>query len=190
VDIRADIYSLGGTLYYFLAGRSPFEHGTVGQKLEWHQTKPPPPPLANYRKGVPDGLVAVLDKMLAKNPDDRYRTPTEVVEALAPWGDRSVPPPTADEMPKLSASAYRLGLSPPPSSVLTRPIATAIPPLPAKVGATPIPPVPETEEVPTLAEPPVSVPRSGNRGWLIAAAVALLAAVALALWLIFGGATR
>ena len=195
VDIRADIYSLGGTLYYFLAGRSPFEHGTVGQKLEWHQSKPPPP-LANYRKGVPDGLVAVLDKMLAKNPDDRYATPTEVVEALAPWGDRPVPPPTADEMPKLSASAYRLGLSPPPSSVLTRP--SAIPLLPAKVRDTPTPPpvIPETEEAPTLAEPPASgpvpvpVPHSGNRGWLFASVVALLLAGVLALWLIFGGATR
>ncbi len=195
VDIRADIYSLGGTLYYFLTGRSPFEHGTIGQKLEWHQSKPPPP-LANYRKGVPDGLVAVLDKMLAKNPDDRYATPAEVAEALAPWGDRPVPPPTADEMPEMAASAYRLDLSPPPPSVLTRAGAVPLPRAepdrpPAEVRVAPEPPpVPETEEAPTLAEPPAPVPRSGNRGWLFASVVALLAAVALALWLIFGGATR
>lgn len=119
VDIRADIYGLGGTLYYFLTGRSPFEHGTVQQKLLWHQTKPPPP-MADFRKGIPDGLVAVVLKMLAKNPDDRYATPQEVAEALAAW-DRPVPVPTDAEMPKVPASAYRLGLSPSHSVMLPRP---------------------------------------------------------------------
>src|SRR5207245_5250809 len=43
VDIRADIYSLGGTFYFCLAGLAPFAEGTVAQKLIWHQTRQPRP---------------------------------------------------------------------------------------------------------------------------------------------------
>ena len=41
VDIRADIYSLGGTMYYLLTGKSPFQEGTNAQKIIWHQVRHP-----------------------------------------------------------------------------------------------------------------------------------------------------
>src|SRR5262245_41776934 len=82
VDIRADVYSLGGTFYYCLTGRTPFNEGTVAQKLIWHQTRQPKP-IRSLRPEVPEGIVAVVEKMMAKDPAQRYQTPAEVAEALA-----------------------------------------------------------------------------------------------------------
>src|SRR5207245_8075657 len=62
VDIRADIYSLGATFYYCLTGRSPFNEGTVAQKLIWHQTRQPGS-IAGLRPDVPAGIVASVGRM-------------------------------------------------------------------------------------------------------------------------------
>src|SRR5262249_22389558 len=67
VDIRADIYSLGGSLYYLLVGKSPFQDGTMPQKMIWHQVRQPKP-VASLRDDVPEALLAVMDRMLAKDP--------------------------------------------------------------------------------------------------------------------------
>jgi serine/threonine protein kinase len=104
VDIRADIYSLGATLYFLLGKKSPFEEGTVAQKLLWAQTKPPKP-IREMRSDVPEELARVLDRMMAKDPKDRYQTPKDVVEALAPWTATPIPPPSAEEMPRRSLAA-------------------------------------------------------------------------------------
>jgi eukaryotic-like serine/threonine-protein kinase len=101
VDIRADIYSLGATLYFCLTGRTPFSQGSVAQKLIWHQTRQPKP-VNSYRSDVPEGMVAVLSKMMAKDPAQRYQTPMEVAEALTPWTRKTIPPPPSTEMPRLS----------------------------------------------------------------------------------------
>jgi serine/threonine protein kinase len=83
-DIRADIYSLGCTLYFLLAGRAPFPEGTILQKLRAHRTHQPRP-LSDFRKDVPPALVRVLERMMAKDPAQRYQTPAEVAEALTPF---------------------------------------------------------------------------------------------------------
>src|ERR1700722_7865281 len=67
VDVRADIYSLGGTFYFLLTGKTPFGDGSVPQKLMWHRTRQPKP-LSAYRSDVPAAVQSVIDKMMAKEP--------------------------------------------------------------------------------------------------------------------------
>jgi serine/threonine protein kinase len=104
VDVRTDVYSLGATFYFLLTGQPPFPGGKAAQKLIWHQVKPPTP-VRELRPDVPEGMAAVVAKMLAKKPSDRYQTPAEVVEALAPWTGQPIPLPSEHEMPHLSLAA-------------------------------------------------------------------------------------
>ena len=82
-DIRADIYSLGCTLYALLAGRPPFA-GTVVNVVMAHIEKEAQP-LHELRPEVSAELSAVVAKMLAKDPAQRYQTPGEVAQALVPF---------------------------------------------------------------------------------------------------------
>jgi len=84
VDIRSDIYSLGCTLYYLLAGHPPFPDGTLAQRLLAHQTREPLP-IRKDRPDIPDGVVAILEKMMAKKPDDRYQTAKDASNAALNW---------------------------------------------------------------------------------------------------------
>ncbi|HZY83685.1 MAG TPA: serine/threonine-protein kinase, partial [Gemmataceae bacterium] len=104
VDIRADIYSLGATFYFCLTGRTPFTEGTVAQKLIWHQTRAPRA-IRSFRSDVPEALLAIIDRMMAKEASQRYQTPLEVVEALSPWTQTPIGPPPEVEMPSLSPAA-------------------------------------------------------------------------------------
>jgi serine/threonine protein kinase len=107
VDTRADIYALGGTLYFLLTGNSPVPDGTIAQKLVFHQTKDPVP-VEQVRPDLPDGLPQIVRKMMMKDPARRYQTPAEVAEALAPWADPYLPPPPAHEMPELCPAVLAL----------------------------------------------------------------------------------
>lgn len=84
VDIRADIYGLGATLYKLLTGHSPLENGQPRsrlQKLKALVTEEPTP-ISDHRSDLPAELVDIIGRMLARVPDDRFATPREVAEAL------------------------------------------------------------------------------------------------------------
>jgi WD40 repeat protein/serine/threonine protein kinase len=81
-DIRADIYSLGCTLYYLLTGRPPFQSATILGTLEAHRSMDPPP-LDRLCPEVPAELTSLVARMMAKEPDRRFQTPGEVADALA-----------------------------------------------------------------------------------------------------------
>jgi formylglycine-generating enzyme required for sulfatase activity/tRNA A-37 threonylcarbamoyl transferase component Bud32 len=81
VDIRADIYSLGFTLYYLLTGQVPFAGGTMMQKILKHRREEPRP-VEQLRPALPAGVAQVLRRMMAKPPEQRYQSPAEVAAAL------------------------------------------------------------------------------------------------------------
>jgi serine/threonine protein kinase len=83
-DVRADVYSLGATLYYLLTGRPPFEAGSVYDLYQAHISREPAP-LTLARPEVPAALAAVVARMMAKSPARRYQTPGEVALALEPF---------------------------------------------------------------------------------------------------------
>jgi serine/threonine protein kinase/class 3 adenylate cyclase len=83
VDIRADVYSLGCTLYHLLAGAPPFYDSDL--RPEKAHEKLAAPPIRSGTAPIPRKLNDVLRKMLAKRPEDRFQEPAEAAEALAPF---------------------------------------------------------------------------------------------------------
>ncbi len=117
-DVRADVYSLGATFYFLLAGQSPSPQGPLlDRRASPNSPRPPsqPWPLRDLRPEVPEGLAAILDRMMAKAPEERFQAPAEVVEALAPWTQAPVPPPPAAEMPELVVTLTRSSGGPTPT---------------------------------------------------------------------------
>jgi serine/threonine protein kinase len=80
-DIRADIYSLGCTLYHALAGQPPFPDTNLVRQMVKHATEKPAP-VKQFNRDVPDGLQQILDWMMAKDPAGRYPTPERAAQAL------------------------------------------------------------------------------------------------------------
>ncbi|MGL6095255.1 MAG: protein kinase domain-containing protein, partial [Fimbriiglobus sp.] len=101
IDHRADIYSLGLTFYFVLTGQTPYGEGSTAQKLIWHQMRQPKP-IREHRPEVPEEIWAVLQKMLAKSPGDRFQSAREVYQALTPWTANPIALPADAEMPKSS----------------------------------------------------------------------------------------
>jgi serine/threonine protein kinase len=102
-DIRSDIYALGCTLYHMLAGQPPFPDGGLGERILKH-LEAPPPDVRGFNPDVSAGLWAVLQKMLAKSPEDRYQTPEKLLEAL-----RHPPEPKPEPAPEPPAVRRRPG---------------------------------------------------------------------------------
>jgi serine/threonine protein kinase/WD40 repeat protein len=171
-DIRADIYSLGCTLYYLLAGRPPFQEASLYALLEAHQRRDAQP-LNFVRPDVPVELAAVVGKMLAKDPAKRYQTPIEVARALTPFFkpgqavQTATLPPRAEATPSEAAS----GTIDAAASATDESIAAqSVPVVPLHAPAAPIPaslsPIPVAEASPAFG---ISIDTHRNagrrRGW-------------------------
>jgi serine/threonine protein kinase len=104
VDIRADIYALGCTLYQLLNGTVPFHGGTMLEKLHRHHYEKPVP-LTRRRPDVPAALSAVVDRMLAKLPEQRYSVPAEVAAALQPFCSSGLPSLAPTTRPRMGPSS-------------------------------------------------------------------------------------
>jgi WD40 repeat protein/serine/threonine protein kinase len=128
-DIRADIYSLGCTLYYLLSARPPFEAATLADVLRAHCSRDPR--LLNLvRPEVPAELAVLVAQMMAKEPSRRFQAPMDVAEALAPF------------FAKQTADAHQ-----PPSSEISLAVASAA----DRASAEPTPCVADTVATPSSA---------------------------------------
>jgi tRNA A-37 threonylcarbamoyl transferase component Bud32 len=113
-DIRSDLYSLGCTLYFLLTGQAPFPGGSLTEKLVKHAIHDPEP-IEKLRPEIPAGVCAIVQRLLAKDPQARYQTPAEVAAALEPFtgADRStiqVPVYPSEPGVKARSSGLLVGL--------------------------------------------------------------------------------
>jgi serine/threonine-protein kinase len=101
-DARSDLYSLGCTLYFALAGAPPFEGGDAINKI-YKQRMDDPEPLEKVARGVPAAFAAIVRKLMAKDPADRYQTCAELRVDLERWTDplyvRSLLGPSGEPTP-------------------------------------------------------------------------------------------
>ncbi|MCC9604879.1 serine/threonine protein kinase [Blastopirellula sp. JC732] len=84
VDGRADLYSLGCSLYFLLVGHPPFPDGSLAQRIAKHQTIPPEK-IRKLRPNCPASLAKICEKLMMKKPEQRYQSAKEVAEALRNW---------------------------------------------------------------------------------------------------------
>ncbi len=166
-DIRADIYSLGCVLYHCLAGHPPFPETNIMSQMLKHATEKPAP-LASEVSGLPPGFQAVVDKMLAKSPDDRYPTPAVAADAFKPFlaSPGSAPAPAA-MLPAFrewleTESQLELTLKMPPSAVPSKPAPAPPTAAPAKSGTAPAAALPSSPPKPGTATAPALVPQSAR----------------------------
>ncbi len=182
VDIRADIYSLGITLFCLLAGQPPFANRSDDEKRQAH-AREKFPRLDQLRPTIPRPVLDILEKMVKKNPAERYQTPGEVARVLQPFG--------------CEAHQLLALLAPGASAVPTpRPVGQATPLqmkniLEAGTVLAPTTPAPthaaNLESVPPLRATQPTAPAAGpprrSRGLMLFG----LAAVALIAFLVCGG---
>ena len=133
LDGRSDLYSLGIVLYEVVTGYQPFQINDFSEALDKHVNVPPPPP-REERPGLPSGLEEIILRCLAKKPEERYATGTELVfalqRALGNVGPQTTTQPrTSREQFSLTGGTalQQLGAGDTPPPVPTRPTYTAVP---------------------------------------------------------------
>jgi serine/threonine-protein kinase len=116
VDTRADIYALGATMYYLLTGQPPYPDGSAALKIARKQVADPPW-LGRIRPDVPEALATVVHRMMARNPADRYPTPSLAAQALGPFAtpDSGFPANLLAGQRSSPSSDFAQQLSGPPS---------------------------------------------------------------------------
>jgi hypothetical protein len=165
-DIRADLYSVGCVLYHCLAGRPPFSDTNIMAQMLKHATERPAPVAALTGDQLPVGFQMVLDRFLAKRPDERYQTPAEASEALAPFAADGAPVSAVKLVPAFqdwlqsesqmeAAKAAKAGTGTKPSAPLPAPVEVTKP-VPAGAAKSTAPTKPGT------AQPRPASPKPGT----------------------------
>ncbi len=185
VDARTDIYSLGCTLFRLLTGVVPYQGKSAIERLLAHRDNPIPS-LHDFRSDVPELLDQIFQRMVAKEPEDRYQTMEELLEALETCrlANATVAPTIlTDQSPLPAIEEFTLDLDGNEISTVeiareeVESINTSDQPLPAKVKA-----------VPTIASGQISETITRTRRFgrgnsiLVALAILILAGVGGALW--------
>jgi hypothetical protein len=178
-DARADIYSLGCTLYFLLTGQVPFPAPNAAEKLA-RLLSEDPAALADLRPDLPAGLAGVVVRMMAKRPEHRYQTAREAADALAPFSAPSGPP-RRRRRPLLAVAAVAAVLAAGAGLALTqrgpREVEGAPAPGPGVELPAPPPPAPEAKPQPPAPEakptpqpsPPAEPPKPLNDRWQVVA---------------------
>jgi WD40 repeat protein/tRNA A-37 threonylcarbamoyl transferase component Bud32 len=161
-DTRSDIYSLGCTLFHLLTGQPPFPVGGAVEKVLAHVMMPPPL-VTDQRPEAPAELNAVVAKMLAKEPAERYQTPADVARALAPFAKAVA-----------GSAIVRPALAPPETAAGAPTLA---------FGTLPTEAVSLANREATVAAAAARLARRGPRRLLVALAVLLLLGAGVAVWL-------
>lgn len=134
-DIRSDLYSLGCTLYYALTRQNPFNAPTGTQALILQQLEDEVP-VSALRPEIPPSVAAIVKRLMAKRPENRFQTPCELMEALAitllmPAEAGLIPRPVpAPAVPTVTPAVVPVGvpLAPPVSEVQRVEATTGAPP--------------------------------------------------------------
>jgi len=190
-DIRADIYSLGCTLYYLLTAAPPFTGKSLAAILFAHQSTEARP-LNVVRPEVPEELASVVRKMMAKKPAERYQTPAEVVQALGVAGKsalKGTPPKSSPDVVVPSAKGRTEEEKRLLRAETIVPFAVVAPA--TMLGHETIPAAPS--DVPTAKSiPPIQArrtkrgrkprPSATRKAWLIGAAVTVVLLGLIGLW--------
>jgi serine/threonine protein kinase len=164
VDHRADLYSLGCTLYTLLSGRPPFPDGSPIDKLLRHQLDPPTD-LKTLIPDLPAGVAAIVGRLLAKKPAERFNSAAELAEALARYTPDAEPEvdPLAPPPRRKSGERSRKAV-PEGSTIISTSAATAPRPVPMSArSAEPSPAILPRPQTPVVTVRPVeTATRSGN----------------------------
>ncbi len=160
VDTRSDLYSLGVTFYEMLAGRLPFPHTDAGSEYEVMRghIELTPPPLHELVPGLPAPLAAIITKALEKDPNTRFQTATDFLQAVIAYERRGITAPQSVRAPQPQGTHSMTEVLPVAARPNTNPSTDLTAPRGAQVSAQPTIVTTPAPVQSTNAAPPAAVP--------------------------------